>query len=288
MIIIIESGATKTDWSAVSEDGSVSRTQTAGMNVAVMPADAICSILTEAMGGLNPGNEKVSEVHFYAAGLILAPGEDVPAAAAGLDAEMRKFCPDARIEYASDLLAAARAVCGHKPGIAAIMGTGSNSCFFDGEKITKNVRSAGFILGDEGGGARLGKMFMSDFLKGLVPEPVSTEFAAEFTVDYMSVVANVYKSASPSKYLGGFAPWILARYDSSEYVRKLVDSNFRDFIERALSQYDIRNYAVGVVGGFGFHNRKIFREVAESYGIRISEIIAAPMDGLVQYHTNAR
>lgn len=286
MIIIIESGATKTDWCAVAADGQVAKVKTAGMNVAVMPAEAINAILAEAFAGLNPGGEKVTEVHFYAAGMIVAPGEKVPAVAVNLDKEMKKFCPEADIEYASDLLAAARSVCGHKPGIAAILGTGSNSCFFDGENITKNVRSAGFILGDEGGGARLGKLFMSDFLKGLVPEPVNTEFATEFTVDYMTVVQNVYKSVAPSKYLGEFAPWILARYDKSEYVKNLVEQNFKDFIERALSQYDLENYPVGIVGSFGFYNQQIFRKVAESYGVKFSEIIAAPVDGLVKYHTN--
>lgn len=285
MIIIVESGATKTDWCAVAADGSVNKVQTAGMNVAVMPAQAINAIINEAVPGLNPNGETVTEVHFYAAGLIVPEGETVPAAAANLDKELKSIFPDAQMEYASDLLDAARAVCGHNPGIAAIMGTGSNSCFFDGEKIVKNVRSAGFILGDEGGGARLGKMFMSDFLKGLVPEPVSTEFATEFQVDYMTVVQNVYKSAAPSKYLGGFAPWILERYDRCEYVKNLVDTNFRDFIERALCQYDIKNYPVGVVGGFGYHHQAIFRKVAAEYGIRFTEIIAAPIDGLVKYHT---
>ena len=153
MIIIVESGATKTDWCSVSESGKVFNVKTAGMNVAVMPVEAIREIINEAVPGLNPENEKVAEVHFYAAGLIVSPGETVPASAAKLHETLTGFFPEAQMEYASDLLAAARAVCGHKPGIAAILGTGSNSCFFDGEKVVKNVRSAGFILGDEGGGA---------------------------------------------------------------------------------------------------------------------------------------
>lgn len=285
MIIIVESGATKTDWCSVAADGKVYNVKTAGMNVAVMPSEAISAIISEAVPGLNPEGEKVTEVHFYAAGLIVPEGEKVPAAAANLDKELRSIFPDAEMEYASDLLDAARAVCGHKPGIAVIMGTGSNSCFYDGEKIVKNVRSAGFILGDEGGGACLGKLFMADFLKGLVPEPISSEFASEFQVDYMTVVQNVYKSAAPSKYLGSFAPWILDRYDRSEYVRDLVDQNFRNFIERALKQYDIATYPVGVVGGFGFYHQEQLRKVAQEYGIRFSDIIAAPIDGLVKYHT---
>lgn len=286
MIIIVESGATKTDWCAAALDRAPIETKTAGMNLATMPQDVIESIVREAVSSLKEKglDSDVAEVHFYAAGLIVADGERVPRQVEGLDAVLRSLFPKAEMEYASDLLDAARAVCGHNPGIAAIMGTGSNSCLFDGEKVVKNVRSAGFILGDEGGGARLGKLFMSDFLKGLVPEPVAGEFARDFKVDYMTVVQNVYRGEAPSKYLGSFAPWILERYDSSEYVRTLVEQNFKDFIERALRQYDVERYPVGVVGGFGYANRDILKKVAEPYGIRFSTIIPAPVEGLVEYH----
>ncbi|MBQ0093303.1 MAG: ATPase [Bacteroidales bacterium] len=286
MIIIVESGATKTDWCAVAADGSVIPVRTAGMNIATMPIEAIKAIINEAAPQLNPNGEKVTELHYYAAGLIIPEGEKIPPVAKNLDASLKEYFPDAEMEYASDLLDAARAVCGHKPGIAAIMGTGSNSCLYDGKNIVKNVRSAGFILGDEGGGACLGKMFMADFLKGLVPEPVSSEFARDFQVDYFTVVQKVYKSDAPSKYLGEFAPWIMARYDSCDYVRELVDRNFRNFIERALSQYDIRKYPVGVVGGFGYAHQEKLRKVAAEYGIRFSEIIATPIEGLIKYHTS--
>ena len=286
MIIIVESGATKTDWCAAAQDREPIDVRTAGMNLATMSQDVIGKIVMEAVAAFKEKglDENVEEVHFYAAGLIVAEGETIPSQVKGLDSVLKTLFPGAEMEYASDLLDAARAVCGHKPGVAAIMGTGSNSCLFDGEKVVKNVRSAGFILGDEGGGARLGKMFMSDFLKGLVPEPVSSEFARDFKVDYMTVVQNVYRGDAPSKYLGSFAPWILERYDTCEYVHDLVDQNFKDFIERALKQYDIDKYPVGVVGGFGYANREILKKVAEPYGIRFSTIIPAPIEGLVEYH----
>ena len=217
----------------------------------------------------------MTEVHFYAAGLIVT-GPEVPAAAKNLDLVLRGLFPEAEMEYASDLLDAARAVCGHEPGIAAILGTGSNSCFYDGTGIVKNVRSGGFILGDEGGGAVLGRLFMADFL--------TDEFAATYQVDYMTVVQNVYKGAAPSKYLGQFAPFIMSHYGKVDYVTQLAERNFRNFIERALMQYDIAAYPVGVVGGFGYANREILRRIGAEYGIRFSKIIAAPMEGLIEYH----
>ena len=157
--------------------------------------------------------------------------------------------------------------------------------FYDGVKIVKNVRSAGFILGDEGGGTRLGRLFLSDFLKGLVPADVAEPFAKEFDVEYMTVVRSVYKSETPAKYLGSFAPWIMERYGKSDYVTKLVEQNFRDFIERALKQYDIENCPVGVVGGFGYACREILQRVGAEYGVRFSVFLPEPMEGLVKYHS---
>jgi len=284
MIVIVESGATKTDWCGIGADGSLHSVKTAGMNVATMTTESIKAIILEAVPGLNPSGEAVKEVHFYAAGLI-ATGNGVPEAVKNLDIVLRDLFHGAEIEYASDLLDAARSVCGHEPGIAAIMGTGSNSCFYDGEKIVKNIRSGGFILGDEGGGAVLGRMFMSDFLKNQMPAELAEEFASKYKVDYMTVVQNVYKGTAPSKYLGEFAPFIMSHYGKIDYVTELAERNFRNFIERALCQYDIKNYPVGVVGGFGYANREILVRLGAEYGIRFSKIIAAPMEGLVEYHS---
>lgn len=267
MKLIVESGATKTDWCAIRSDGTIGKLRTEGMNLSTMQGQSVDNLIRKAISALNSGNELVSEVHFYAAGLI----------------EPRT---SGSVEYASDLLAAARALCGHESGIAAILGTGSNSCFYDGQSIVKNVRSGGFILGDEGSAASLGKMFISDYLKGLVPEDLAKEFGASFTVDYGTVVKNVYKGDSPSRYLGSFTPWLLDRYDESDYVNGLVKYNFRLFIERALGRYDFKDYPVGVVGGFAYRLKDVFTEVAAPYGIRISNILESPLEGLIKYHGN--
>ena len=287
MKLIVESGATKTDWVAVFPDKEPEGIKTPGINLASMSPDMIESVVMQAVDefkGLGVSDDCVEELFFYAAGLVGKEGSAVPDLAVELDKVLSRFFPRTRKEYSSDMLSAARAVCGHNPGIVAILGTGSNSCFFDGNRIVKNVPSGGFILGDEGGGARLGKLFVSDFIKGLVPGPVAGDFARECEVDYPTVVKNVYRGGAPSKYLGSFAPWILGKYDSSEYVKELVDRNFRDFIEIYLRQYDIRMYPVGVVGGFGYANRAILEKVAAEYGVKFSAIFPAPMERLVDYH----
>ena len=286
MILIVESGASKTDWLAFEGEGTRVNVKTGGMNLASMPENVVRGVVEDAAAGFKEkGISLFERIHFYAAGLICQSSESIPSIAINLDKVLRSLFPEAMIEYASDTLAAARAVCGHEKGIAAILGTGSNSCLYDGEKIIGNIRSGGFILGDEGGAARLGRMFMADFLKGLVPEPVSREFAKDFEVDYMTVVKNVYKGETPAAYLGSFAPWIMAKYDLSEYVKELVDSNFRDFFERALTRYGTDSLPVGVVGGFGYASRDILMRLAEPYGIKFSKIIKAPVEGLVDFHS---
>ena len=284
MIIIAESGATKTDWRSISDDGRVFSLKTPGMNVATADSAFIESVLKDALRELNASGETVREIHFYAAGLI-SDGKAVPDSAVRLDAEFRKVFPEAEIEYASDLLDAARAVCGRNPGIAVILGTGSNSCEYDGGKIVKNVRSGGFILGDEGGGACLGRRFVSDFLKGLVPEPVASDFASRYKVDYLTVVQNVYKGPAPARYLGSFAPFISSYYGKCRYVTELVDDNFRSLFERCLSQYDTEHLKVGVVGGYAEAHRETLERIAAEYGITISAVMASPVDGLVKYHS---
>lgn len=265
MIIIVESGATKTDWCAISENGNIRTLRTEGMNLSIMASDKVGELTNKAVYALNVDHESVSEMHFYAAGQI----------------DSRS---NGSVEYASDLLGAARSVCGHNPGIAVILGTGSNSCFYDGENIVKNVRSGGFILGDEGSAANLGKLFVADFLKGLVPEDIAQEFQKEFTVDYPTVVRNVYRGETPSRYLGDFAPWIIKEYGKNDYITDLVDNNFRSFFKRVLLQYDVDNYSVGVVGGFAVACKEMIEKISVEFGIRISSIVESPMDGLIAYH----
>jgi len=281
--LIIESGATKTSWLLLYPNGESKTISTSGINVATMPAQTIQDIVDYAVSDF--GNDfQPEEIHFYAAGLIVKEGEKVPVLAKSLHECLVGAFPNAEIEYASDLLAAARAVCRRNSGIAGILGTGSNSCFYDDGKIVKNVRSAGFILGDEGSGACLGKLFISDFLKGLVPDAVAKEFSETFPSDYATVVSNVYRGEAPSKYLGTFAPWILEHYDSDEYVHNLVEKNFRNFMERVLCQYDTEKYEVGIVGGFGFANQEIIRKVGSEYGIRFRCFLRDSMEGLQEYH----
>ena len=279
MKVIADCGATKSEWVVIRSNGSASRFTTKGVNVSTMSAAAIKDIISEAGEKISVAEQSAAEVYLYMAGI---PSEELKET---IFSTLQHSFPVASLEIRSDLLGAARAACGHQPGIAAIIGTGSNSCMYDGNDIAKRVYSCGFILGDEGSAATLGKLFIADFLKGLIPAEIASEFSSRYPSDYATIVANIYKSeGSPSGYLGSFAPFILEHY-GNPYIKELVDGNFRSLLRRAIKQYDTDKYAVGVVGGFGFALKDILSRIAEEEGVRISRFIKNPIDGLLEYHS---
>lgn len=279
MKIIADCGATKSEWRVLHSDGNVSNLTAQGINASAMSAESIIRIISDIKEQISATDTSDAEIYLYMAGL---PSDKLKA---DITTAFSQGFNVSHIEFNSDLTAAARAVCGHKPGIAAILGTGSNSCQYDGEKIVKQVYSGGFILGDEGGAATLGRLFLSDFIKGLVPSEIAEDFKSRFPSDYGSIVASIYKSAgSPSGYLGSLAPFIMEHY-GHPYIKELVDGNFRSFFRRCIKQYDTDTFSVGIVGGFGYALQETIRSIASEEGISISVFLRDPISGLVEYHS---
>ena len=279
MILIVESGATKGDWRIISPSGEESaRFLSGGTNVSTMTMHAVKRIIAETTEKIAALGYNVDKIWFYTAGIPTHEIKEI------LTAVFKEKFPSADIEIEDDLTAAARAACGHKRGITAIIGTGSNSCLWDGEKIVKKIRTGGFILGDEGSASALGKAFIADFIKDLVPENVATRFREKFDVSYETIIENVYRSkGSPSGYLGSFAPFLMQYYETEPYIKELVDNNFRSFIRRVLKQYGTDS-PVGITGGFGCALKDIFTRIAQEEGITISGFLASPIEGLIEYH----
>ena len=276
MKLIVESGSTKTDWAAVG----MCRFRTSGINLSVMPARAILEVLLQARELLEENvpegrNADPDEILFYGAGLAGSSSLLV------LDKALKAVFPSASVAYGSDLLAAARAVFDRKPGIVAILGTGSNSCLYDGSKVVSNVRPGGFILGDEGGGVSLGRAFIADCIKGLLPESLSDSFTEAYGLTYEQIIERVYQGTSPAAFLASFVPFILEHRDD-QYVRDLIDSNFRSFIIRCLKQYDLEANDVAVVGSFGCACREELISLGREYGVRFTTFIKSPIDRLVE------
>ena len=276
MFIIADSGATKTAWRSADEDGCVRTAQTSGMNPSCLDDEACRSIVREAVPVLNPSGESVEAVFFYGAGLVSHE------AAAPIAEALEMWCPFARLEFHSDLLGAARALFGDGSGIAAIIGTGSNSCLYEDGKILSNIRPGGFILGDEGSGAALGKALLSDFVKGMLPSDIEAEFVAESGLDYPTIVRKVYREPAASAFLASFAPFLIERI-SHPYVSALVEGCMEAFVRRSLARYgDCRN--VGVVGSLGCACEDILRRIGSGYGLEFTKFIKNPIDELVRYH----
>ena len=239
MQLIADSGSTKVSWRAIAEDGSVKAVETVGINPVFMDDAAIEAILTEKLVPVI--GTKVERIYFYGAGVV--GGEP----SAKLERCFGKVFPGSACEAVSDVLAAARALCGHKPGIACILGTGSNSCFYDGEGIAENVRAGGFILGDEASGAYLGKRLLSDYIKGLLPPAIEKELTKRYDLDYMKIVQKVYREEMPSRFLASFSPFI-SEFKNHPHIANLLKSSFEEFLRRNIIHYDYKKYPVNFVG----------------------------------------
>lgn len=275
MKILVDSGATKAEWCVLDKGAVLDRFLTPGVNLAVQDPGVVEKTLSEAsLRCSRAGDGRIAEVRFFGAGLIH-----------GDPALLRAFFPEAEIEAVSDLVAAARSVCGRREGIACILGTGSNSCLYDGEAVVANVHPCGYVLGDEGGAACLGKRFLGAFLKGLAPKEVAEDFKKKHDPsDYAGIVARVYRGEAPARYLGSIAPWIMGWYGRNPWMTDLVEGNLRDFVECFLKQYDgWDRLPVGVVGSFGDACQDILRRVAPE--IRFDRFLPAPMDGLIDYYS---
>ncbi len=275
-MIICESGATKADWRVIENGGQVIREISSGINVSTMKIEIIESIIKDVSERLPA--VRYDEIHFYTAGVI------TPSIENALYDILKKCFTVSQIEVQNDLVASARAACGHTPGIAAIMGTGSSSCQWDGERIVRHVKSGGFIIGDDGSASVLGKLFISDFIKGLVPEEIAFRYSECYPSDYHEIVEMVYHNqCSPSAWLGSLCPFIMSHY-SHPYIKNLVDGNVRAFVDRSLMQYEVEKYPVAIIGGFGNALKDIVRPIFEENGIRISAFIPSPIEELIRYH----
>ena len=275
MILVADSGSTKVDWVAIKEDGSTVAVKTAGINPVFITKEKIVNILQVSLSSIIGSN--VSEVYFYGAGVVSdTVGSD-------LESAFNEVFPGVKCFAASDMLAAARALCGDGKGIACIIGTGANSCFFDGEKMAEHVNAGGFILGDEASGGYFGKRLISDFIKGLLPKDIEKAFVEKYDLDYLKIVDKVYKQPAPNRFLASFS-YFIEQYRDTEYMQGLLKSGFKDFITRNVYGYNYKEYPLNVVGSIGYIFKRELEEVAAECGVKVGKVLRSPIDGLIEYH----
>lgn len=276
MILIADSGSTKTDWCIVLNDTLIKRIETKGINPFFQSEEEIRQALTASLLPQLPEGT-FNSVHFYGAGCTL---EKAPV--------LRRAIADSlpvvgNIKAHSDMLAAARGLCGHEAGIACILGTGSNSCFYDGKEIVSNISPLGFILGDEGSGAVLGKLLVGDVLKNQLPPAIKEAFLKEFDLTAPEIIDRVYRQPFPNRFLASLSPFI-ARHLEEPVLRTLVFNSFIAFLRRNVMQYDYEHFTVHFIGSVAHCYKEILQEAAQETGVRIGKILQSPMEGLIEYH----
>lgn len=278
MILVADSGSTKTDWRAVASNGTEKRYTTVGINPFHQRGDDIEGIIGNSE--LTELEDQVTKVFFYGAGCNYEDKIRI------VHDSIAKIFNRAYIEVHHDLIAAARALCGRSEGITCIMGTGSNSCYYDGMNIARNRPSLGYVLGDEGSGAFIGKKFIQDYLYGKTPDSVLTKFEQEYpglTID--KILDKVYSGYLPNRFLASFTEFIQTNI-SNPYLHGLVYECFYAFLDNHVCKYDnYKELPTHFVGSISFHFQDILKRVARDTGVKVGKIIKSPIDGLTHYHT---
>lgn len=289
MIIIADSGSTKTHWCMLAANGQSSDFLTDGINPFYQTQEAMCNSvknqLLPQMGHLMWAG-KITHIFFYGAGCT-------PEKSPLVQKALATVFKDAEVQVESDLVGAARGLLQHKKGIACILGTGSNSCLYDGERIVKNVPSLGFILGDEGGGAVLGKRLVADLFKNQLGADLMDLFVQEYGVTQADLIDHVYRQPFPNRYLASLSKFCAAHLDDKR-IYDLVYDHFTDFVVRNLEQYyqdendveieDTHTLSVGFVGSIAYYYKSVLQQVMDDMGFTISKIMQDPIEGLKEYH----
>ncbi len=275
MKIIADSGATKTDW-LIYATNYTTITRTSGINPFHQSSDDIEKIIKEQFQFEIPCNTNIDEIYFYGAGCTKDKKYIVKAA-------LIKIFPKSIIHIESDLLGAARALLGNKEGIACILGTGSNSCLYNGHDIIANVSPLGYILGDEGSGAVLGKRLVADCLKHQLPDYICNKFFQEFKLTPEIIINKIYSEPQANRFLSSLAPFLGENKKLPEIHNFLLD-NFSEFFKRNIESYNRNDLPVSFVGSVAFYCTEELMEVANKYHYSIGKIIQNPIKELIEFH----
>lgn len=278
MIIIADGGSTKTNWCLITEEGKKVYFNTEGYNPYFSSKEYITQSLNESLP-TDLEIEKITEVNYYGAGCSVDDKKKI------VEEAMEAVFVKAKVNIGHDLLAAARAVLGVNEGFAAILGTGTNSCIYDGKDIIHNIDSLAYILGDEGSGCYIGKKLLGDYVRGYMPEAVREVFWETYKLTPDEVIDNVYTKPLANRFCAGFSKFVYDNTVNIEYSHNLVKNAFDDFFRNLVTHYpDYQKYTFNCIGSVGYNFRNILEEVVLENGMVMGNIIRSPIDNLVKYH----
>jgi N-acetylglucosamine kinase-like BadF-type ATPase len=276
MIIIVESGSTKTDWIVLDRGEKVLVASTAGFNPNYFPASALDENTYEIAS--NIAASRVAKVFFYGSGCTREGSKTI------VTGVLQKYFPNAKREVRNDLFGAARALFGAGSGIASILGTGSSSCLFIDGEIAGNVPSLGYLLADEGSGFHLGKLLVGSFFRNQMPEHLRQRFSNETNLDLSGFISSIYSDPKPNSTLASFVPFIVAN-KKDPFLANLIKKAFHEFLMENIVQYPKHEeYNLGFVGSVAFLFQDELEETAHNLGLKVSKVIKNPIDDLVKFH----
>lgn len=275
-ILIADSGSTKCEWCLLA-DGKKKKIITQGISPYFLSLDEVVAILKKELL-VKLKDVEVNEIYYYGTGL------GNPENGRFIKKALKKVFPTAKAEAEIDLLAAARAVCGHEKGIACILGTGSNSCYYNGKKIVKNSPGLGYVLGDEGSGAYLGKKVIQHFLYNTFDEDLMLRFEKQFNTNANEILDHVYKQPQPNRYLASFAIFLAENRDHF-MIENIIEDGLNDFFFTHLNKYrESWLYPISFAGSVAFGFKDVIKDLCNTYELELGKVLKQPMDGLISYH----
>ncbi len=277
MIIIADSGSTKTDWSVVDDNNRVTFFQTQGFNPYFNDTETIISGLKKDFP-VDMDYSHIEHVHYYGAGCSTEKNCDI------IYQSLKCLFANSMLSVSDDLLGAARSLFGNKHGIACILGTGSNSGYYDGQNITERQTSYGYLFGDEGSGAHLGKRLIQDYLSETMPQEIKEVFDKKYAFTLGDILEGVYKNPYPNRFLASFTAF-LSENLSYPYIEEMVKISFSEFFDKQLKKYaTFGKSELACVGSVAYYFREIFQTIADENNIKVARFSKNPVRGLIRYH----
>ena len=280
MILIADGGSTKADWIALDNDkNEVFRVRTLGLNPAVVTQNELRNRIVN-MFQLMDVKEEVTEIHFYGAGC------GTPKPSAILKSVLQTVFIHAKVNIEEDMLAAVYAASGNKPAIVCILGTGSNSCYFDGISVHMKTVSLGYSVMDEASGNYFGKLLLREYFYGKMPKRIANKFEEEYNLDADVIKHNLYKQPNPNRYLASFAKFMF-EFKEDKYIKKIIKRGFNEFFKyRILPFGKTTDTPIYFIGSIAFYFSEILEKVSKKNHLSIAGILQRPIDNLLDFHKN--
>tara|TARA_B110000503_G_C7046233_1_gene370335 strand:+ start:182 stop:1033 length:852 start_codon:yes stop_codon:yes gene_type:complete len=278
MILIADGGSTKADWIAINDEKNEEfRVRTLGLNPAIVPKEELRNRIVNMFQLINVKND-VKEIHFYGAGCGTPKPIEI------LKTILESIFVNASVFISEDMLAAVYAASGKKPAIVCILGTGSNSCYFDGEHMKTLVPSLGYILMDEASGNYFGKRLLIDYYYNQMPSEIAQEFKKEFNLEADTIKENLYRMPNPNMYLASFAKFMFD-FKDNDYIKGIITHGFQEFFKyRILPFNKTAETPIYFIGSIAHYFRDILEEIAVKNNLKVTDIIQRPIDNLLAYH----